>query len=393
LAASGLKISLLGDIVIPQKQVRIECALNTPVIANWEAPLVGQSNLALRPKAGSYLKSYGIPDLFKESIFCLANNHIMDFGDMGLQQTLLDCRKRQIATVGAGKNLQEARTPVILEKEGIRIGVLARCESQFGIATTTRSGVAPLDATIYASIRDLKSQVDIVIVSVHGAAEMCPWPSPPWQDLLRSFIDAGATIVHGHHAHIPQGFEEYKSGLIFYGLGNFCVDPACWRNCKDALWSLVIDLQVSREGIEQYAVRTVGMEEEDGAIFIRDSIFQEENYRREYLEEINNPLRNRILLLGLWQEFSIREYYKTYARWLGFESGYFLYKLKRIFKKVIKVSLNDRLLRYHLFSCESHREAITTALGVLSGELEDLRTKESRILSDQFMPWTKSVKV
>jgi poly-gamma-glutamate synthesis protein (capsule biosynthesis protein) len=120
--------------------------------------------------------------------------------------------------------------------EGLRIGVLGRCETQFGIALQ-RPGAAALDPTLYESIRKLKSEVDVVVLSVHGAAEMVPWPSPQWQDLLRSFVDCGADIVHGHHSHIPQGYEVYQGKIIFYGLGNFLVNPADWltHNTPDIL--------------------------------------------------------------------------------------------------------------------------------------------------------------
>ena len=54
-----------------------------------------------------------------------------------------------------------------------------------------------------------------VIVSVHAAIEDSPWPSPYIRELYHSFIDAGATVVHGHHLHVPQGYETYDEGVIF----------------------------------------------------------------------------------------------------------------------------------------------------------------------------------
>jgi poly-gamma-glutamate synthesis protein (capsule biosynthesis protein) len=378
------EVTLVGDVVIPPDGVVFNCHFPGRVLGNLEAPVCSEKK-SKRPKAGPHLTSCVLPSAFQGGIVSLANNHAMDYGDEGLQSTISACRSLDISTVGAGQTLEEARKALIFRIGNVRLGVLTRCEAQFGAATLWRPGVAVLDPRIYGEISRLKSEVDIVIISVHGAAEMSPWPSPQWQSLLRSFIDAGATVVHGHHAHVPQGYEEYNHGLIFYSLGNFIVDPKRWQSIPGALWSVISDIKFSQKGIEQYHVRTVTIKSTE-KVEITESTQDESLFHKQYLEKACSCLSSEKLLLGLWQEISMKLYYEGYAQWLGFRSKSFLHGLNGHLQKIFNPKYND-LRRYHLFACDSHRDAIATALGLLSGELDDLRTSETEALVKQMAPW------
>jgi poly-gamma-glutamate synthesis protein (capsule biosynthesis protein) len=389
------------------------CSLNIlreydcPVCANLEGP-VTQEDVGVK-KAGPNLKiSYNQLDLLKsrDIIMSLANNHIMDYGKQGLLDTIKACEKAHIAVTGAGVDLCSAQRPVLIRNNDISIGIIGCCETQFGNATEWQAGVHPVCPKIYRQIQELRGEVDLVIISIHGAAEMCPWPSPQWQDLLRSFIDAGATIVHGHHSHIPQGYEEYQKGLILYGLGNFLADPARWRNIPNSMWSIICDMTLSKNGIEKYHIKTAAIEDNEN-IVVRETNDKETSVYKEYLSKANYPLKNRKILTGLWQESSIRMYHLWNAKWLGFEKkivkleardvlrilGHNVKKLLFLkhynSKQMSPVSQSNLLHWYHLFACESHRESISAALGVLGGELEDMRTDETCALADQMMPWSR----
>ena len=375
-----VKMTLVGDIVIPPDDVVFNCSFSGRVFGNLEAPVCSEKK-SRRPKAGPYLTSCPIPFIFQGGIVSLANNHAMDYGDEGLRDTILACQSLNIATAGAGPTLEAARRPLIFKIGNVRVGVLARCEAQFGAATLWRCGVAALDTKIYADISHLKSEVDIVIISIHGSAEMSPWPSPQWQSLLRSFIDAGATVVHGHHSHVPQGYEEYNNGLIFYGLGNFIVDPKRWENIPNTLWSVVSDIVFSQKGIQEYHVKTVTIKS-GYKVEISESTKDESIYYKQYLAKACSSLSNEKLLSGLWQEVSIKLYDKWYAQWLGFKAKAILHGLKGHIQKAFDPRYYN-LRQYHLFACDGHRDAIATALGLLSGELDDLRTDETETLVNE----------
>jgi len=405
-----VKITLLGDIwLIDANEVLMpEIDSETRLcIANLETP-VCLNQTSPRPKSGPSLKgSLSTLSLVRNSFdkLCLnlANNHAMDYGESGLRDTLDTCNRLGIRTVGAGSDLANAHAPIIQEIDGVRIGILGCCETQFGIATVRQAGVAALKPTIYGTIRELESEVDIVIVSIHGAAEYCPWPSPLWQDLLRSFVDSGARIVHGHHAHVPQGYEAYNGGCIFYGLGNFLIDPSRWIDHPSGLWSVVSDCNFNADGLT-FSIRTIAIENSGANVCVRLSTDSEFQKHSVYLSKCNLPLENRILLTALWQEAAMRMYDLWYAGWLGFHSTRLgrqrsatrirLSALKQAFRTAIlgrrPPTLEREMLWYHAFSCESHREVTSTALGVMCGELDDLRTDETQRLADEMMPWSVS---
>lgn len=395
---------LLGDIVVPDGVINILFDFDTCTIANLEAPVISPVEYPDRAKAGPTLYSHPLPDKFHGMIFCLANNHLMDYGEMGVVQTIKQCQLANILPVGAGTSLQKAKQAVIVQQHDKKIGIIARCETQFGVASPWRTGVASLDPTIYQDIRNLRSIVDVVIVSIHGAAEMCPWPSPKWQQLLRSFIDAGASIVHGHHAHVPQGYEEYQDGIIFYGLGNFLVAPENWQDQPNTLWSLVGECDIHNTPIS-YNVKTALIERKNNEIIVRLGTPEESRIHNTYLSKCNYPLRDLELLTGFWQEAAVKMYNQWYAEMLGFSMPSRLLTSKRIKNFFLRLrhfigtrSLHSQciaqqeqickqqMLWYHLFACESHNDAISTALGVLSGELEDKRTKEiSQIVNEMML--------
>ena len=92
-------------------------------------------------------------------------------------------------------------------------------------ATDERPGVAwGRPEEVAADIAAVAPQVDHVIVLLHFGIEYLPPITPEQQALGRAAIDAGASVVLGHHTHILQKIEEYNGGLIAYGLGNFAFD-------------------------------------------------------------------------------------------------------------------------------------------------------------------------
>lgn len=416
-----IKIKIFGDIALnlPCAPSIVEGTFHSNseslIIANLETPIVSP-NIEERAKAGPVLRGQ---EAFFLSVFnnqlqtCLnlANNHMMDYGEKGLDQTLALCEKLNLYTVGTGTSISQARLPLIFQVDGYRVGILGRCESQFGIADCERPGVASIEPSICTAITALKRQVDVVIISVHGGAEMSPWPSPKWQDLLRSFIEAGADIIHGHHSHIPQGYELYNHGIIFYGMGNFLVDPNRWQQHPNALWSLSAEIDMNKSGYITHKIQTSSVRQNGNQIIVRENSFSEAQKCQIYLEKCNQPLANRSLLIGLWQETSVRLYKLYFSNWLKLapkpihqpgvrglfrQLGTTFYH--RIFNfhsnndsiKTLNTSIStgQYLLWYHLFACESHNEAIATALGVLGGELEDRRTIETARLADEMMPWS-----
>jgi poly-gamma-glutamate synthesis protein (capsule biosynthesis protein) len=403
-----MRLILLGDVWLIDGRVQLStlhaAGSDAVVLGNLETPIARQVDP--RPKAGPALM--GIEEALVELRracrstaglgLSLANNHMMDYGDSGRHQTQAACERIGIETYGAGDTLSAAQAPWMADVNGETCAVLARCETQFGVASPHQSGVAPLDSTVYDDVRRLKKAVDTVIVSVHGGAEASPWPSPSWQDALRALVDAGADIVHGHHAHLPQGYEPYNGGLIFYGLGNFWADPSRWADIPDAAWSIVAECEMDSGQVVRHDIHTVELDPSEGGYDVRSSTEVEARAHRTYLDHCNRPLQNRRLLSGVWQEVSLRLYTDWYGRALQFEDAPRERPTLRDGVRMLQRTLtgsrkrtpkqSDYLFWYHLFACESHRDAISTALGVRGGEIEDVRTPEAKQLVDDMLPWT-----
>jgi poly-gamma-glutamate capsule biosynthesis protein CapA/YwtB (metallophosphatase superfamily) len=189
----------------------------------------------------------------------LANNHALDYGIDGLADMLARLRVSGIAASGAGVDAAAARSPVILVRNGVRVGFLSYVnvpvEGRTGF--DTRSWAAD-DHTpglawgepqaITTDVQNARALADVVIVMLHvgheGRAEVIPLQA----ELAHAAIDAGAALVVGAHSHVLQGVERYGGGLIAYGLGNFVFDGFAIPSNYSAIFSATISLH----GVESH---------------------------------------------------------------------------------------------------------------------------------------------
>jgi poly-gamma-glutamate synthesis protein (capsule biosynthesis protein) len=181
----------------------------------------------------------------------IANNHMYDFGPEALLDTRALLIAKGIAVTGAGRDLDEARQPAIVERNGIKVGFLGYCSviPEGGEAAPGKVGIAPLrvvtsyegrgphasarvvtqpnegDMTnILDDIASLRRQVDIVVVAFHWGVIWVPRVIADYQVIAaHACIDAGADMILGHHAHVPKAIETYNGKAIFYSLSNFCM--------------------------------------------------------------------------------------------------------------------------------------------------------------------------
>lgn len=207
-------------------------------VVNLECPVV-ESHAQPIQKVGPNLKctSKGIDAIKWAGFSCvtLANNHLNDYGSIGIRDTINVLKEKGIDYVGAGENIEEA-SKILYKRIGSEIiGIINCCEHEFSIASTNAAGSNPLNPIQqYYSIKEAKANADYVLVIVHGGHEHFQLPSPRMQETYRFFIDAGADAVVNHHQHCYSGYEVYREKPIFYGLGNFCFDkifantPSTW---------------------------------------------------------------------------------------------------------------------------------------------------------------------
>lgn len=190
-----------------------------------------------------------------------ANNHARDYGDDGIKDTIKTLDEAGIAHFGAGKNLKEARKPLILERNGLKIGFLGYYfqigEDMFEppevYATRHRAGPAGVftnrdlfRAMVEEDVQALVPKVDFAVPYFHWGKEGTTEIRPYQIDLARRCIDLGCKAVLGAHPHRLQGVEVYDGKPIFYSLGNFVYGGI--KEPKDPL-SAIARLRFTQSGI------------------------------------------------------------------------------------------------------------------------------------------------
>lgn len=162
----------------------------------------------------------------------LANNHILDFSQEGLIETIQTLDEAGIKHVGAGRSDAEAALGCVLTRSNISIGVLGFTDNEPGWkATASGSGINYIDVLNGGDrdrakhlIAELRKQADIVIISIHWGPNMKAEPDQEVVDFAHEMIEAGADIIHGHSAHNFQGIELYRHKFILYDTGDFVDD-------------------------------------------------------------------------------------------------------------------------------------------------------------------------
>ncbi|MCG8453878.1 MAG: CapA family protein [Spirochaetales bacterium] len=184
------------------------------------------SNLPRKDKKGAILRldSKRILDDFKKQnvLFNLGNNHIYDFGSNGIVDTKSFLDDNDFKNFGAKTHNGTFGDFITIENiAGRRIAIVSVTIPERG---GTCDSVKEKFGTLYPKyidkiLRDL--DVDFKFLCIHGGCEFITLPSPGIRKLYRNFIIKGFDVVIGNHPHVPQPYESYGTGLIFYSLGNF----------------------------------------------------------------------------------------------------------------------------------------------------------------------------
>lgn len=157
----------------------------------------------------------------------LANNHSYDFGKDAFLDTLDTLDEAGIVRMGGGRNYEEASRPVYYIINGYKVAFCAATRAEKQLFTPQAKENEPGVMYTYDSenfcreIEEAKSQSDFVIAYVHWGYENTTQLETVQVRMGKEFVDSGADMVIGHHAHTLQGIETYKGKLIYYNLGNF----------------------------------------------------------------------------------------------------------------------------------------------------------------------------
>ncbi|UCH27673.1 MAG: CapA family protein [Trueperaceae bacterium] len=267
--ANSITIAAVGDLMLrrPFTTPLPGQALQTADlrVANLEAPITDRGvpadkliTMRMPPPAASWVKELGF------EVVSLANNHTLDYGTIGLSDTMSALERVGIAYAGAGNDIAGALRPDVREVKGVKIATVALAATvpTGSAAGIDRPGIAPLRVRVsFASdgavndeqpgtppwvhtevvaedleralsvVRQARELADIVLVQMHWGVPP-EWSSPFQGDLAEyqrplayALVEVGASVILGHHPHALHGVERYRGAGILYSLGNFIFHP------------------------------------------------------------------------------------------------------------------------------------------------------------------------
>jgi len=235
----GRALAAADDFAAALKPTRRRLAAADVTAGNLEstlsmagAPRQGGDSFAADPRVLAGLRRAGF------DVLSLANNHSGDFGPRALTDTVNRVAAARIAAVGAGRNLDRARRPAVVERNGIKFGFLAfNAIGETPAAGRDTPGAArirmpprtgPLNGSdlraMRSAVRRLDGAVDVVVVLPHWGDQYTNRPVPEQRRVARALIDAGADLIVGGHPHWVQGVELHRDRLIAHSLGNYVFD-------------------------------------------------------------------------------------------------------------------------------------------------------------------------
>ncbi|QSF46605.1 CapA family protein [Paenibacillus tianjinensis] len=220
--------------------------LETPVSVRGKA---AEKTFAFRskPEALGGLKLAGIDGV------SLANNHILDYGQVAMLDTLTHLDRYKIGHTGAGSNIDQAFMPYVKTVKGKRVAILGASRvlsgpSWYAGKTSPGAASAYTAEPLLGAIRKSAKDNDYTIVYLHWNEEFKDYPEPYARTLAKQMIDSGADIILGAHSHCLMGIEYYKHKPIYYSLGNFVFNRST-RGGEKTLRSMLADFTISESGI------------------------------------------------------------------------------------------------------------------------------------------------
>ena len=355
LFASGDTQTLLGEElnnILQNADYRI-FNLELP-LTDWEKPIPKcGSNLIAPTKCVEGYKAMHV------DLLTLANNHILDQDQQGLESTTIVLDEAGIAYTGVGQTPEDASKPYIFECDGKRIGVYACAEHEFSIVTEHSTGANPIDLLESPDhIAALKEKCDYVIVLYHGGKEHYRYPSPNLQKVCRKLVEKGADLVVCQHSHCIGCEEKIRGGTIVYGQGNFLFDDS-----ESEFWqtSLLVqigdDFEISYIPLKKNGKGVRCADKAEAVIILKEfrqrsaEIKDDVVLREKYAQFAESYLESYLLTIsGVGNKFVFRVINKLsghrFAKWF----------VKRWYRKVSLMALQNYIV------CEAHNELLSTGL-------------------------------
>ncbi|MBC6369208.1 CapA family protein [Algoriphagus sp. AK58] len=333
-------------------------------IVNLESPLTSDISKNKILKSGPHLSSLPettIPYLkqLKIDAVTLANNHILDYGENGILDTLNSLSKENIEYVGIGKGYVEASRPLFINKNGIKVAVLNFCENEWSVVNGGNMGANPLD--VIDNINQIKQAKDIcdkVICIIHGGHEYFNLPSPRMVKQYRFYADNGADAIIGHHTHCISGFEIYNNVPILYSLGNLLFSlPSSY---KEWYSGLVVKLFIEKGKTISFSLFSTSQDPKSFKLKIDN-----EGVLFDVFHKLNNAIKNPEILNQLWLNYQLQEkrkYFNTLSVSNVFNNKYFRGLLNKMGFGNLLLTTHFKKFLLNNIRCQSHHDMLKNLL-------------------------------
>lgn len=345
-----------GNSVFDEKIEKL-IANSSVVVGNLECPATNEllaiikcgPSLKAAPKDINYLKKVGFDAL------SLANNHILDYGQAAVKETIEVCEQNDMITFGAGEDETHAKRPAICEINGKKIGLLSFAEAEFNLAIGDSPGANHFDPyTSFDDIAALKGQCDYVVILYHGGIEYYKNPSPLLQKKCRKMAKAGADLVLCQHSHCIGTFEKVEDCTIIYGQGNTAFG---YRTGNDG-WNegLAVGVSLEDKTIDLYLMLAT----ETGIVLANECDTQK---RISQMKMDSQRLDDADWIKKEWNQYCSTQEALDLA--LVYGKGRVFNKLNRILgNRLIRMlySFRKQMITMNLIRCEAHHEVVQTIL-------------------------------
>ena len=209
-------------------------------LINLETSITSSDDYAREKEIHYRMNPENIPCLTAAQIDCcsLANNHVLDWGDAGLRETLATLKRANVKTAGAGLTRAAAEAPAVMEvPDKGRVLVFSMATGDSGVPRSWKAKEDQLGINLLPDlstdtvhrlgqlIQQVKRPQDLAIVSIHWGGNWGYQILDRQQKFAHQLVDrAGVDLIHGHSSHHVKGIEVYQGKLILYGCGDFLSD-------------------------------------------------------------------------------------------------------------------------------------------------------------------------
>ena len=323
------------------------------VFFNLECPITNSDKKI--PKCGPHIKCNretinGIQMLSPTCVF-LANNHIMDYSDEGLMDTIGLLNEKKINWIGVGENINSLEKTFVFKCNGRKIGIYNCCEREFSIALENMPGANPYDEfSIEDDLMGLKKKCDYLIVIYHGGKEYYRYPSPELQKRCHRMVECGADLIVCQHSHCIGCEEKYRGSLIVYGQGNFIFNKQ-----QDEFWNTSLLIGIDLDNGPKYNYVPI-VQTKNGT---RLASAEERNEIIDNFKKRSEQIKDANFIQNEYKKFADE---KLSSYFVALNGGLVLRTIRKFCPRILTRRIFKCKPTLNVIECEAHRELFIQGL-------------------------------